>query len=92
MKVYTDPRIFDMAGAVEKLPLWPATEAAAALASGTTGGKIELIGRSKSVSNGSAGIGECSAVIGNAAEHSETSQTLYAGSDRQQKPHPAGMG
>lgn len=79
MNVYTDPRVFDMAGAVEKLPALAAE--AVALATGTDG----RAGRSESVSSPSALIAQCTAVIGSDAPMRGTSLTLASGSDRQQK-------
>ena len=51
-----------------------------------------LLGRTESVTTPSAGIGYRSAFIGKQAGHSEMPLTLVGGSDRQQKPHPTGMG
>ena len=93
MNCYTDPRIFDLAGAVEKLPAMGAVPQAAQ-ATGTDGAtgaaesqnnKSLPAGRSKSVSTQSALIGECKAVIGNPDGNGGRSLTLDCGGDRQQK-------
>jgi len=90
MNVYTDPRMFDMNGAVEKLPAMVKMEPKAAKATGTDD-TILLGGVSESVSSSSARIGYCSASIGKPVGHSETPLTLVHGSDRQQKT-PSGFG
>jgi hypothetical protein len=61
MKVYTDPRIFDLAGAVEKLPINLArpTEAESAQATGTDGKPIDPDGNPPR--NGGSGKGDESA-------------------------------
>jgi integrase len=41
MTVYTDPRIFDLAGAVEKLSLPPVEQTTVAVATGTDGGQVQ---------------------------------------------------
>jgi hypothetical protein len=64
MNVYTDPRMFDMAGAVEKLPAMVAEKPEAARATGTDGINPLPAGGSESVSSPSAEIGHCSAAIG----------------------------
>ncbi len=84
MNVYTDPRVFDMAGAVEKLPALAAMESQTAKATGTDDTILPL-GRSESVSGPSARIGYCSAVIGNPVGHSNLTLTLVDDRDRQQK-------
>ena len=100
MKVYTDPRIFDLAGAVEKLPINLAKpgETKAAEATGTDGKSADADatppaaastrrdgGRSKSVSSRSAGIGSCSASIGGHDGQAESTLTLATGGHWQQK-------
>src|SRR6266513_1375164 len=64
MNVYTDPRVFDLAGAVEKLPTLPVdrSQPETAKATGTDGAISGTIGRSEGVSGQQAGIGSCSAV------------------------------
>ena len=59
MNVYTDPHIFDLAGAVEKLPTLPAgpSQPQTARATGTDGATAAIAGRSESVSSRQAGIG-----------------------------------
>ena len=88
MNVYTDPRIFDMNGAVEKLPALAAIKAATVQATGTDGiatSSSPDAGRSKSVSSPEAVIGGCSAVIGGQARDSQSTLTLVTGGNRQQK-------
>lgn len=60
MNVYTDPRIFDLAGAVEKLPDIVMAEPEAMQATGTE----DSVGRSESVSSGVAGNDVRAASIG----------------------------
>jgi integrase len=81
MNVYTDPRVFDMAGAVEMLPAMAAAELLAVQATGTDG----AAGRSKSVSSPSAQIGVCTAVTGKDGECGESSSTLEDDGHWQQK-------
>ena len=87
MNVYTDPRIFDLAGAVEKLPTLPAhiPQKQTAKATGTDGPTSTIVGRSESVSGQQAGIGNCSADTGGQAISSISTLTLVAGGNRQQK-------
>ena len=99
MKVYTDPRIFDLAGAVEKLPMNfnAPTDAQAAQATGTDGKAIEQAdnapsgtipdrsGRSESVSSPSAGLGDCLAVIGEPTDGVASTITPVIGVNWQQK-------
>jgi len=82
MNVYTDPKIFDMAGAVEKLPAMKAFVTPVIAATGTEGPKS---GVSKIVSNEPAGIGYCSAVSGSQKRSSGRSVSPVSGSDWQQK-------
>jgi len=51
MKVYTDPRIFDLAAAVAKLPLPPVEHKNAAAATGTDGGPIQQTTTMEQVAN-----------------------------------------
>jgi hypothetical protein len=94
MNVYTDPRIFDLAGAVEKLPTLPAdsSQRQAAKATGTDGAPAGAVGRSESVSSQRAGTGNCSAVSGGQGMSSASTSTLVTGGNRRQKTRPAGMG
>lgn len=87
MRVYTDPRLFDLAGAVESLPALsrgPA-EAQAAQATGTDGAIPADAGRTESVTSPSAGIGYCSAGNGGDDTASGSSQTLENGGNRHKK-------
>ncbi len=81
MNVYTDPRVFDMAGAVEKLPALAAHQVVTGSATGTDG----QAGRSESVSSSSAGLGMRSTETGRVEWKGETALTLESGRDRQQK-------
>lgn len=81
MNVYTDPRVFDLAGAVEKLPALATMDSHAKQTPWTQG----TIGRSESVSSPLAGIGVCSAVIGGNAPSTEPMLTLATGGNRRQK-------
>ena len=87
MNVYTDPRIFDLAGAVEKLPSLPTdtSQREAARATGTDGATTGTVGRSESVSSQQAGIGICSAVNGGQANSRASTLTVVSGGNRQQK-------
>lgn len=92
MQVYTDPRVFDLSGAVERMPLafGDAPEPNVAKATGTHGTPVDAIaagdaGRSKSASSSLALIGGCLAINGNRAGYSEPSLTLVTGNNRQQK-------
>ena len=93
MKVYTDARIFDLSGAVEKLPinLSRPSEAKAAQATGTDGEAADA-GRSKSVSSPSAEKGDFPAVIGGIGASGTPTLTLAIAGDRQQKTRPARTG
>ena len=63
MNIYTDPRIFDLAGAVEKLPALPdPSDTNQVKGTGTDDAVIKESGRSESVSGRVAQIGGCSAV------------------------------
>jgi len=75
MNVYTDPRIFDLAGAVEKLPALPTARTDA----------DEVSGWYKSGTTRSAAIGFCSAVNGTDSTEGESTLSLVTGGDRQQK-------
>ena len=108
MKVYTDPRIFDLTGAVEKLPMNFCTQTnhQAAQATGTDGKASEpnntsrlpndtIIGgdgRSESVSSPSAGLGNCLATIGNTADGVVSTISPLIGGDWQQKTPSGGDG
>jgi integrase len=71
MNVYTDPRVFDLAGAVEKLPGLdgPAKVAAEARTSESVSSSLSL-------------IGYCPALIGTSVGRLESSLTLAGGTDR----------
>jgi hypothetical protein len=89
MNVYTDPRIFDLAGAVAKLPPIAPPETAVAVATGTDDADSlpppdEKSG-TKSVTTSSAPIGICLASIGKDAIIARRALTLVSGRDRQQK-------
>ena len=86
MNLYTDPRVFDMAGAAEKLPAIGAEKSEVEDVKGSPP-VIEGTnpGRSKSVSTASAGRGFCSAVIGSPASEAGSALNLYSGRDRQPK-------
>ena len=75
MNVYTDPRIFDLAGAVENLPALPTTRPDANV----------IPGWRESVTTRSAAIRFCSAVSGIGAAPGDSSLSLVTGGDRQQK-------
>jgi hypothetical protein len=89
MKGYIDPRIFDFAGAVEKLP---ALTTAPVLVVQSTGTGAGCSGRSKSVSSPSTGIGDCSAGIGGKAGDGNSTLSPGIGSDWQQKTPSGGDG
>ena len=95
MKVYTDPRIFDLAGAVEKLPTIPPRRQAAQ-ATGTDGmagiTDERTAGRTESVTYEPAGIGYCAAGIGQPHIAEEPSQPLLIDGDRQAKTPIGGHG
>lgn len=92
MNVYTDPRIFDLAGAVEKLPSLPSdsSDAQIALATGADGAAADAAGRSESVSSPPTQIGDRLAVIGANDQVEPNAQTLASGGDWQQKA-PSGL-
>jgi integrase len=75
MNVYTDPRIFDLAGAVETLPALPCVQSS----------KDEAAGWRESVTTKSAAIGICLAVTGGESEQGTSTLTLVSGRLRQQK-------
>ncbi len=100
MKVYTDPRVFDLAGAVEKLPINLAKpdNAQAAKATGTDGKPIgasenlhgagradESIGRSERRSSPLAELGVCSAGIGRQGGKGTVGVSPEIGGNWQQK-------
>lgn len=101
MKVYTDPRIFDLAGAVAKIAVLPIQGAMASVRIGTEGAPafapaISEGGRQGEGASGwrgsgtstSAGTGGCSAVIGvigNVSAAIDSSLALATGENRQQK-------
>lgn len=87
MNVYTDPRIFDLAGAVEMLPNLPADapQTETAKATGTDGSEAVAVGRSECVSSQPALIGDCSAIIGKNGRSGPATLTLVAGGNRQEK-------
>lgn len=103
MKTYTDPRIFDLAGAVEKLPinLGPkGAEAEAARATGTVG-KAGSVGggdakggprRTESATSPSAQMGSGAARIGKDGKPGGTSQVVEAAGIGNENPRPAGTG
>ena len=96
MNVYTDPRIFDLSGAVEKLPaLEPAKlMPLPMLATGTDDIAIATDTpkkkRSEFVSSPSAVIGNCLEVIGKTGSTPQSTLTLAIDRARQQKT-PTGM-
>jgi hypothetical protein len=82
MNTYSDPRIFDLAGAVETLPALtdkPAVETV--VATGTDG----EAGRRVCGITTSAVLGQCPAVIGNNAGPARMTLTLAGDGDWQQK-------
>ena len=87
MNVYTDPRIFDLAGAVEKLPSFPTDppQTQTAKATGTDSGAAGVVGRSESVSGQLAGIGSCSAASDGHDQGAAPTLTVVTGGNRQQK-------
>jgi hypothetical protein len=94
MKVYTDPRVFDLAGAVEKLPaLVPLLPLPAQAATGTDGAVTAQTGTAvsgnsgwrESGTNSSAGTGHSLAFNGSGGTLPKFSETLVSGGDRQQK-------
>ncbi len=86
MKTYTDPRIFDLAGAVAKLPMHFGTSTDAGESAKATGTDCKplLSGRTESVTSPQAGIGYCSASIGKPGDRGEVTLPLATGGDRQQ--------
>jgi hypothetical protein len=87
MKMYTDPRIFDLSGAVEKLQLQlgKPSDSQGAAATGTDGKPAgDDAGRTKSVTTPSAGIGNCLAAIGKRSGNVEPPLTLASDGDREQ--------
>jgi hypothetical protein len=82
MNTYTDPRIFDLSGAVEKLPAIAVVKADATMkATGTD----TAIGRTFCVTYPSAGLGCCSAVIGGNEGGDASNVSLATGGNWQQK-------
>jgi integrase len=75
MNVYTDPRVFDLAGAVEKLPALPPSQKDV---QGFPGWR-------ESVTTTLAAIGFCSAVNGADGASSDSTLSLASGGVRQQK-------
>jgi integrase len=94
MKVYTDPRIFDLASAVEKLKIPAATQASSSAATGTDSKTVftNESGRCESVSSPSAEIGVCATTIGGVDGRTGSALTLATGGDRQQKTPSGGEG
>jgi integrase len=90
MNVYTDPRIFDLAGAVEKLPAIAPMERAVAMAAGTDNTNGSNGAGEKSVTTSSAPIGGCLAPTGKTGVTIDRALTLVTDRDRQQKT-PSGM-
>jgi hypothetical protein len=84
--VPTDPRVFDLAGAIEKLPSFSSDggQPQTTKATGTDDRAVSA-GRSESVSSQQAGIGNCPAVIGEKGALGESSLTLVSGGIRRQK-------
>jgi hypothetical protein len=78
MTVYTDPRIFDLTGAVEKLAMDFGTtpNGQLARATGTNGKPADAVGRTESVTSPSAETGIPSAGIGEGADTVRDSQPL----------------
>ena len=93
MKVYTDPRIFDLAGAVEKLPLnfSDTPNADSARATGTQG-KTSVPGRTESAPSPSAETGISSAGIGKRDNRARDAQGSELAGIGDKKPRPAGRG
>jgi hypothetical protein len=89
MNVYTDPRIFDLAGAVAKLPAIASMKSLAAIATGTDDAQaftgIDEESVTKSVTTSSARIGDCLAFIGKIPVTRDRALSLASGIDRQQK-------
>jgi len=83
MKTYTDPRIFDLAGAVEKLPL--AINVSDTIAATGTYGQDVDSGRTFWRTCPQAEIGICSAGIGNYSIDATSDVTLVIGGNCQQK-------
>jgi integrase len=96
MRTYTDARVFNLAGAVEKLPMpMPAAMVATGTDStsiGASNDKSQPAGRSESVSSPSARIGYCSASISKDRSTMQSSLSLVDGTDRQQKTPSGGDG
>jgi len=87
MNVYTDPRIFDLAGAVAKLPTFDGvTEAQAAKATGTDG--TDEVRRTESATSQPARMGICSAGIRQGDDEGDGKLTISNGRDlRMKNPH-----
>jgi hypothetical protein len=86
MRTYTDPRTFDLAGAVEKLPsMTKPTEPQAARATGTDGRDEADSGRTFCVTYPSAGLGSRSAVIGGHDDDGGRTVSVGTGGNWQQK-------
>lgn len=84
MNVYTDPRIFDMAGAVAMLPTFDRTDRSqVAQATGTNGNTQP--GRSESVSSPSAELEACKAAIGRQGDQEQPALSLVTGRDMREK-------
>jgi hypothetical protein len=90
MNVYTDPRIFDLAGAVAMLPNFDKPTERESL--GGTGSPPQAR-RSESVSRASAGSGDCEAVIGDEGNGEQLAITRSTGRDlRVKNPVRQGRG
>ena len=94
MKVYTDPRIFDLAGAVEKLAMdFDTTRSVqVVVATGTDGKADNTAGRTESATSPSAEIGISSAGIGEADDVVSDTQLSRAAGIGDKKPRPAETG
>jgi hypothetical protein len=98
MNVYTDPRVFDMAGAVEQLPSLTPADAAVAQATGTDGEAADARHmdanewRSKRRSSPKAGLGVRSAVIGEHGREGEATLSLANDGVRRQTAGIGGEG
>jgi len=95
MNCYTDPRIFDLAGAVERLPALPGgdAEVQAAKATGTDDKPVQQDGKQVANRVAIATLDRQSvAANDNAHEDDRQSQPLEMAAIGNKKPHPAGMG
>jgi integrase len=87
MKVYTDPRVFDLSGAVEKLPLnfTASPDAQPALATGTDGRPVDAARRTESATSRSADkdvVRQESAGLRSVPESSQPSKVAGIGGEK----------